>query len=137
MIIHNQLNQLKLNESQILRQWNILCGHVAKFNNIKGPRTGDFVRFASGEMRRICVLHFDGDFQVTPTKTSGSFNIDGGACDYSGTCGEGFNIKILRFTHTYELGHVWFFKDAFPQAHSGVDAEIPMRVYDTDEELNK
>lgn len=127
--IINYQNNLDLNESQILRQWNVLCKHVAMFNTLDGPRVGDYVELPNGDLRRICVTHFDGDAQMTPSETSGSFNIDGGACDYSGTCGDVFKLIELRFLHRYKLGSVWFFKDGMPTAHSGIDAEVPMRIY--------
>lgn len=133
MHIMNQKNLLDLNESQLLRQYNVLAKWVARFNEIDGPRVGDFVRLPSGEFRRFC--HDWGDkIQITPGEGSGSFNIDGGICDYSGSLEPSIKKSRLRFTHSYKLGRVWFFKDAMPAAHSGIDAEIPCKVFNYEPE---
>lgn len=129
MKILNNQNLLDLNESQLLKQYNILAKHLTKFNEIEGPRVGDYVKLKDGNYKRFCSQWIDG-FQVTPTETSGSFNIDSGACCYSGTLEPSVKKEKIKFTWTYKLGRVWFFKDGIPAAHQGIDAEIPLRVYE-------
>ena len=128
MKILNQKNLLDMNETQLLRQWNVLAKWVARFNEIDGPRVGDFVQMPDGDFRRFC-HDWGKEIQITPSEHCGSFNIDGGHCDYSGSLEPSIEKRFLRFSHSFKLGRVWFFKDAIPAGHSGIDAEIPCRVF--------
>lgn len=131
--ILNQRNLLSLNETELLYQYVYLTECVAKFyaDDGKTPRLGDFVELPDGSMRRLCA-QWPGEFQVTPTETSGCFNIDGGSIDYSGSLEPCVDATRLRFDWRYRLGQVWFFKDGMPAAHAGIDAEIPFRVFKLD-----
>ena len=120
-----------MNESQLLRQYNVLAKWVALFNEKTGPRVGDFVELPTGELRRFCYDLGD-EIQITPHEHCGSFNIDGGNCDYSGSLEPPIKKAGLRFSHSYKLGRVWFFKDGFAAAHAGIDAEIPCKVFKYD-----
>lgn len=129
MQIINQRNLLDMNESQLLRQYNVLAKWLTKFNDRQGPRVGDFVKLPSGDVRRF-THDWGEEIQITPANCLGSFNIDGGLCDYSGSLDPGIKKEFLRFTHTYKLGRVWFFKDGIAAAHQGIDADIPCRVFE-------
>lgn len=130
MKLFNSRNHLNMNDSNFLNQYNILAKYLAKFNEIKGPRIGDYILLDDGKYMRICVS-LGNDFQMIESG-HGSFCIQGGSCDYSGACGPVIESSKLRFIHEYKLGSVWFFKDGFPAAHSGIDGEVPFRVFKTD-----
>lgn len=71
------------------------------------PLVGDFVELPDGSLRRISVIHQDGDLQLSG---EGSFNITtDGICDYSGRSGYGLlKIEDLRPAGT-NSGEVKFF----------------------------
>lgn len=131
MQIINKRNHLDLNESQFIRQYNILAKCLTKFNTFDGPRMGDFVLMPDNTYRRFCA-DWDTEIQITPAETSGSFCINSGYCDYSGTLEPCIPKDKLRFIHEYKLGRVWFFLNGVPAAHCGIDAEIPCRVFKYD-----
>lgn len=128
MKILNERNLVTLNESDLLNQYNILASHLANFNKKTDMRVGDFVQDKIGNFRRF--THDWGDtIQTTTKEESGSFNIDGGFCDFSGSLDSAIEKSKITFTFTYKLGRVWFFKDKLPAAHQGIDALVPCRVY--------
>lgn len=103
----------------------ILRERVAALNEHKGPRVGDYVRFADGVQRRISHL-WDGDPQ---TSDAGRFYLDRHGCSFSGTLRPTVPASTLTATDETLDGMVWFFHHDIAQANGGVAATIPFRLY--------
>ena len=113
-------------DTQILRE------RRAALVAIGGPREGDWVRFADGTERRISYIWRDEHgvpFNVQ-TSRGGSFYLGDGHVSFSGSLFDGIKPETLTQTYEHRDGAVWFFHHDQRQAHNGVDAVIPFRVYE-------
>lgn len=105
----------------------IVARNVAAWNELVGPRVGDFVEMADGSMRRF--THDWGDWIQIDESSSGSFYFGFGYASYSGGLERGFNKKDLIDTGKTCSGRFWMFHHDLAYAHNGVTFEIDCRVY--------
>jgi len=92
-----------------------------------GPRVGDFVRLANGELRRFA--HHWGDSIQPTSKGGGSFYFFGSGMSMSGGLDPAIPIERIVDTGETRDGWCWFFHHGFSGAHRGVDFTVPCRVY--------
>lgn len=95
------------------------------YQDIHGPRVGDFVRFADGHLERIS--HHWGD--SVQTSESGSFYLGKGYCSFSGSLNPAIPLDELEYRADHKRGSVWFFHHDEWRAHNGVNASLDFRVY--------
>lgn len=111
---------LDAKDSAILRE------RFREWNRNPRPRVGDYVHFADGKLLRIA--HDWGDY--VQLAQGGSFYFGHGYCDYSGALyTDTRSLASLVPTQERLAGRVWFFHHDWWQAHNGVVATIPCRVY--------
>jgi hypothetical protein len=119
------LTQLDARDTEILAQ------RIYAFEQVTGPRVGDYVRFADDVTRRISYIWRDEHDQAFNVQTSdgGSFYLGNGYVSFSGGLYDGVEPSSLSGGDRKMLGSVWFFHHDQHMAHNGVDAEIPFRLY--------
>lgn len=95
------------------------------FQDIHGPRVGDYVKFADGRMERIS--HICGD--SVQTSESGSFYLGKGYVSFSGGLNPGIPLDELEYRADHKRGSVWFFHHDHACADNGVHVSMDFRVY--------
>lgn len=115
----------------------ILTERETAFNEIKGPRVGDYLYIPSKDDRVPEYTRFTLKWD-TIIQTGGSINGDyylgeSGGLSYSGGLDPGVKITDLILTNTTKDGTVWFFDENWPRAGAGKTFSIPMRVYNLKE----
>ena len=95
------------------------------YQDIHGPRVGDFVRFADGHLERISHIWPDG----VQTSEGGSFYLGDGYISFSGGLNPLIPSSELEYHADHKRGSVWFFHHDYWQAHNGVNASMDFRVY--------
>jgi hypothetical protein len=114
------------------RDTEILADRTHAFEQVAGPRVGDYVRFADDVTRRISYIWRDEHDQAFNVQTSkgGSFHLSRfGYVSFSGSLHNGVAPETLSDTGRRMLGSVWFFHHDQRMAHNGLDTEIPFRIY--------
>lgn len=116
------------------RDAEILNERIAAWQQRSGPRVGDFVQMPDNTMRRF-THDWGDDIQTTvgaqhPCNGDASFYFGAGFMSFSGSLDRAINKVALREIGHDRLGRCWFFHHDFPQAHSGVDVQVPCRVYE-------
>lgn len=106
---------------------------LAAIDEKDGPRVGDFVRYANGDIERIAYIWDAGDGKPHTVQTSkgGSFHLGKYGVSMSGSLNHGCMSDTLTLTEEKRDGAVWFFHHGWAQAHNGVSTTIPFRVYAT------
>lgn len=108
---------------------NYRIGRLAERNAQGKPQMGDWVVYPDGKCERIGVWLTRDDLLQTSNTTRFYLRSDG---ELDLTTG-GFSMPIkasdLRPTDEYREGWAWMFTGDRPQAHSGVDFKVPIRVY--------
>lgn len=117
------------------RDTEILAGRIRAFEQVAGPRVGDYVRFADDVTRRIAYMWRDEDDRPFSAQTAddGSFYLGQSYVSFSGGLNQGVEPTTLTDTGRRVLGSVWFFHHDQRMAHNGVDTEIPFRLYQCSE----
>jgi hypothetical protein len=113
------------------RDTEILADRIHSFEQVTGPRVGDYVRFADDVTRRISYIWRDEHDQAFNVQTSdgGSYYLGKGYVSMSGSLYDGVEPSTLTDTGRRVMGSVWFFHHDHRMAHNGVDTEIPFRLY--------
>jgi len=107
----------------------ILGQRTALRDGIEGPRIGDYVRFATGEIER-----FSHDFgEVLQTSPRGSFYLSGcGNASLScGSLNPPIPASTIKLTEEKMDGAFWFFHHGSVGPHRRVNCTAPCRVYQT------
>lgn len=107
-----------------------LNNRMNKYNQITGPRVGDWIREPSGRMTRAThdwgndsiMQHGGGEF--------GQFYLGDGYISYSGGLETGIKKASLKLTDEVKPGKVWFFKNNWPKVDNGIDYMVDFRVYE-------
>jgi hypothetical protein len=109
----------------------ILDERIAAYDEIPGPRVGDFVVFANDVTRRISYIWRDENDVVLSVQTSdgGSYYLGKGYVSMSGSLYNGVKAETLTETDEKRDGRVWFFHHDWSTAHNGVDTTMPFRVF--------
>jgi hypothetical protein len=113
------------------RDAEILAKRSAAYDEIAGPRDGDFVVFADEVTRRISYVWRDerGAAFSVQTSDGGSYYLGDGYVSMSGSLYSGVKPETLTLTDEKRVGRIWFFHHDFHTAHNGVDATMPFRVF--------
>lgn len=105
----------------------ILITRVRAFDDRKGPRVGDYIRFSDGVTHRFSHAWPDG-IQTSP---GGSFYLGEGYVSFSGGLDPIVRTEKIEATEEKRAGGFWFFHRDWWQAHSGVHAQVECRVFAT------
>jgi hypothetical protein len=112
------------------RDFALLGDRVAKLNQRRGPRVGDFVIMPDESILRFTHDWTDSLQTTIPHNTDSSFYFSpNGFCDFSGSLDDALPIEQLEETADTRLGRVWFFANDSARAHNRVIAEVSFRVY--------
>lgn len=115
------------------RDKEILALRESLFNQMEGPRVGDYLRTPDGMLR---FTHDWGDtIQTTvrpshPCNGDASFYLSEGHVSFSGSLNPGIAKDTLRDTGDKQDGSFWFFHHNDACAHNGVYFKIPCRVFE-------
>lgn len=115
-----------INYSSMKPNNEILAERIAAYEEINGPRVGDFIKLPHELWTRITHIWPDGQLQTG----WGSFYFGNGYCSYSGGLNPGVRSKDILRTNSTKTGTIWFFKNDNHLAHNGANFEIPFRVYE-------
>ncbi len=115
------------------RDAEILAERERLFNEVKGPRVGDFLRTKEDGMLRF-THDWGSDIQTTvsakhPCHGDASFYLSDGHASFSGSLASAISKKKLRDTGEKLDGSFWFFHHDHFTAHNGVYFKIPCRVF--------
>ncbi len=111
----------------------ILAVREKSFNEMSGPRVGDFLRTPEGFLR---FTHDWGEsIQTTvrpthPCNGDASFYLSDGNVSFSGSLDSSIDKKLLKDTGEKQDGSFWFFHHNAFEAHNGVYFRIPCRVFE-------
>lgn len=113
------------------RDAEILAERVKVFDDREGPRVGDYVVFSDSVTRRISYIWRDehGTAFDVQTSTGGSYYLGKGYVSMSGSLFGPVKPETLVLTDEKRNGDVWFFHHDFHEAHNGVGAVMPFRVF--------
>lgn len=109
----------------------ILDERIAKYNERKGPRVGDFVYLQGEDKPRRFTYDWGKDIQAT-SGFGESFYLGPGYIEFSGGLSSPIVKNDLHDTGETRMGSVWFFHHHRVEAHNGVHAEMPFRVFRQD-----
>lgn len=102
---------------------------LAYWNDVEGPRVGDYVRMPSGEIERISTKTST-HFQVAEPRFGASYYWAWWYCSFSGGHKPVLHkLSALVFTGTTHDGDVWVFHHDQAGAHRGVSCTIPSRLW--------
>ena len=110
----------------------ILVKREKLFNELEGPRVGDFLSTPEGMLR---FTHDWGDeIQTTvrpshPCNGDASFYLSEGYVSFSGSLNPSIKKNLLEDTGEKQDGSFWFFHHNFAGAGRGVHFRIPCRVF--------
>jgi hypothetical protein len=111
----------------------ILKERELSFNQMEGPRVGDFLRTPEGFLR---FTHDWGDtIQTTvrpshPCNGDASFYLGDGYVSFSGSLDSGIDKELLRDTGEKQEGPFWFFHHDYAMAHNSVHFRTACRVFE-------
>jgi hypothetical protein len=113
----------------------------AEYDQMTGPRVGDYVEMLDGTLRRF-THDWGEDIQTTykwlseenirtygTACDSGSFYFGGSYISFSGSLDRALMKSTLEDTGKTREGAFWFFHHDWAQAHNGVYFSFPVRVY--------
>ena len=114
------------------RDAEILATREQLFNQVDGPRVGDFLRVADGMLR----FTHDWDDSIQTTVKPGhscygdaSFYLSDGYVSFSGSLDPAIDKMKLKDTGEKQKGGFWFFHHNFPGGGRGVHFEMTCRVF--------
>jgi hypothetical protein len=111
----------------------ILAEREKQFNQVAGPRVGDYLLMPYGLYTRFTHAW---DETIQTGGGSGSFFFGSGYCSYSGGLDSGVSYTDLIETTETKKGAIWFFDKNISGAGRGVYFEIPFRVFTLKEGAN-
>jgi hypothetical protein len=98
---------------------------MEKYNQIKGPRVGDYLRIGEKYVR---FSHDWGD--KIQTSKGGSFYLGDGYISFSGGLDPAIPKAELKDTGETRTGYIWVFKKDWWAANNGCDFEREFRVFE-------
>lgn len=110
------------------RDAEIMAERAAKRDAHDGPRVGDFVEFTDGTLGRFSYDRGD-SMQWSVGECFNSFHLHkAGGVSFSGSLYA--SLPKAELEHIGERpGWFWIFHHGYVQAHSGVNGQVPCRVY--------
>jgi len=105
----------------------ILAEKVTAYNQIEGPRVGDFLKLPYGIYTRFT---YDWGESLQTGGGSNSFYFGNGYMSYSGGLDKGVKRDDIRQTEETREGFIWFFDRGISGAGRGVDFKIAFRVFE-------
>jgi hypothetical protein len=111
----------------------ILAKKEILFNELPGPRVGDFLRTPEGYLR--FTHDWDDAIQTTvkashPCHGDASFYLSEGSVSFSGSLAPAIDKTLLQDTGEKMDGSFWFFHHNSAGAERGVYCKIPCRVFE-------
>lgn len=103
----------------------IVAANIAAWNEIKGPRVGDFIRMRDGRLQRFSHAWDDG----IQTSDGGSFYFFGIGVSFSGGLNPSIPYETIVQSEGPHQGRFWMFHHGHSQAHNGVSFTMPCRFY--------
>lgn len=111
-------------DADMLLEW------IAKLDALPGIRYGDFIKYPSGEFRRVA-HHWGHSIQPDNSKFGSSFNIGSSGLSFSGGLDQSIPIdQFHRIEGETREGLVWMFHGNNPGGGRGIKASLPFRVYE-------
>jgi len=112
----------------------ILHALVAEWDEVHGPRVGDFLRFGDGTLRRFTYDHGpEHGIQTTARPGFGeSFYFGHGYMSFSGGLDSCVPHDAITPTNETREGSAWFFHHGCSGAHRSVYVSVPCRVFETE-----
>lgn len=110
----------------------ILDRIVAERDQIVGARTGDYVRFPTGELERFS-HNWDDVLQTSP-EWAGSYYLTSCGASFSGSLNPSIPRESLTLSDETKDGKFWFFHHGHAGAGRGVHFTSPCRVFTTNAE---
>jgi hypothetical protein len=99
------------------------------FNNIEGPRLGDYVIMPNYGYERIC-NDLDDRVQTTDGRFGSSFHMfEDGCCSFSGGLNQPIGKDDFELTDQGKEGSFWFFSEGIVGAGRGHHFNLMCRVY--------
>jgi hypothetical protein len=122
------------------RDREILAERERLFNQVPGPRVGDFLRVPDSEGMLRFTHDWGDSIQTTvrakhPCHGDASFYLSDGYASFSGSLDPAIDKAKLRQTEETMPGSFWFFHHNFAGAERGVYFSIPCRVFEIVESL--
>lgn len=100
---------------------------MSAFNQLDGPRVGDFLLMPNGKFTRF--THKWDDHMQTGGHTQSQYYLGPGYLSYSGGLDPGIKIKEIELTEMTKNGKVWFFSEGHAGADNDVSYMVQFRVY--------
>ena len=111
------------------RDAEIRAANLAAWNEVEGPRVGDWVWMPDGEMRRF-THHWGDSIQTTlPRSGDACFYFGAGYMSFSGGLDRAIPIARIVATDQIRDGAAWFFHHNHATANNGVYFLVPCRVF--------
>ena len=111
----------------------ILARNIAAYNEIKGPRVGDFLelpRISKHQKHDITRFTAGWDDHIqTGRSCDGSFHLGNGYVSFSGSLEPGVQRDDIVATDHVRRGSCWFFRDDYPGAGRGLYTQAEFRVF--------
>ena len=110
----------------------ILRRRIELWEKKTGPKQGDFVRFADGELRLISHVwdcYEDVNKWAIQTSKSGSLYFGDGYMDFSGGLDSGIDFSHFKLTDDKQDQTCWFFDHDWARAGGAVYAKVPAPVW--------
>lgn len=112
------------------RDREIIAERMAKYNQVSGPRVGDWVTFADGGTHRIGEMWPAGDDDTRmQLARGGTFYLGGAYASYGGSFYGTFLGSTVTLTGGTRDGAVWIFHHDMRGAGNDVSVATPFRVY--------
>ena len=108
----------------------ILKNRMNTYNQIPGPRVGDWIREPNGRITRATHDWGDDSIMQHGGGEFGQFYLGNGYISYSGGLNTGIKKASLVKTDEMKPGKVWFFRNNYPTAGNGIDYMVDFRVYE-------
>jgi len=108
----------------------ILDRRRARYDEILGPRMGDWVTYDDGTWRRISYIwREDAEPVDIQTSKGGAWYLGDGYVSMSGSLFGSTPAHTLTDTGQTRPGNVWFFHHDWAERDGGVNASMPFRVF--------
>lgn len=109
----------------------LLTLKISLWENKRYIKSGDFVRFKDGTLRRVSHV-WQGDHgrpDFIQTSDRGSFYFGNGYMSFSGGLRPGLDASLFSLTNETIEGWAWFFSHDIRKANNAVNVKVPCQVW--------
>jgi len=113
-------------------QEHIFIEKQKRYNQIKNPRVGDFIKQNKKYYRIAYIWKYETRPYTYQTESGGgSYYLGDKYMSMSGSLNSGFQAqpKDLKLLKETKEGWIWFFKNKLAMAYNGINFKMNMRVY--------